>query len=282
VRISGYEGNTKVENSTAWQKYLPSGPLALLPLWDGYCSIVWSTTVSEAKRLVALTLSELAEEINAALQVDSLSSTRMRGEGREEDALPSWLTRLPLLSTVANSIRSEMKGVMATVKAGALLQSPPFRLPPRIEAIAVGDEAKGSGAVSFPLSFRQARRYIAPSGRVVLVGDAAHSIHPQAGQGLNLGLLDAETLADVLVQSLNVGEDIGSIKTLQRYEEDRYWKNLSMMATVDVLDTMFKGGKGQGWASRRFEEIRSTGLLGVNAIPPLKEAIARFAIGHTK
>ena len=156
----------------------------------------------------------------------------------------------------------------------AALVSQPFRTPPAVTAV----EGK---AVCFPLSFQHARRYLAATGRVTLIGDAAHTIHPQAGQGLNLGLLDAEALSDAVVASMSVGEDIGSLRSLTQYESERFWKNLSMMTTVDAINSIFKIGSDSK-LSQRFNVLRTFGMLGVNAMTPIKEFIANFAIGKSK
>lgn len=282
---------TSDNNTTAWQKYLATGPLALLPLWDGYSSIVWSTSVAEAKRLRGLSRDELASQINSALQENQQLSHKYSVLGDEEHdgtkLLPSWLRKLAasnndnsssghyqhLLAAGVVGFGKEVKALADSLMAASLINSP-FRYPPKVVSVE-------SSAVSFPLSFQQAKHYAAPAGRVVLIGDAAHTIHPQAGQGLNLGLLDVDSLTDVIVEGLNVGEDIGSYATLKRYEEDRYWKNLGMMTGVDVLNTLFKNS-GDGPLRSRIEFVRSFGMLGINGLSFAKEVIAKFAVGSPK
>lgn len=251
-------------NNTAWQKYLPTGPLALLPLWGGYSSVVWSTSVAESRRLQALPTDQLAAEINAALR-DNLRFIPHPHPRRKDFSGQS----SSLASRAMEEFRNLADGVMA-----ASLVSQPFRSPPAVTAV----EGK---VASFPLSFQHARRYVAEKGRVTLIGDAAHTIHPQAGQGLNLGLLDVEALSDAVVASILVGEDIGSMRTLTMYESERYWKNLSMMTTVDTINSIFKFGSDSKF-SQRYNVFRSFGMLGVNAMAPLKEFIASFAIGKSK
>lgn len=80
----------------------------------------------------------------------------------------------------------------------------------------------------------------APDTFFYSTGDAAHSIHPQAGQGLNLGILDATTLAEGIVRTLQTGGDLGNGHVLKEYERERYVRNLGMMTVVDVINTMFK------------------------------------------
>lgn len=260
VPVSGPGDSNGDANNTAWQKYLPTGPLALLPLWGGYSSVVWSTSVAESRRLQALPNEQLAAEIDAALR----NNLRFIPHRRQDIS-----GQASLASRALDELRNLADGVMA-----ASLVSQPFRSPPAVTAV----EGK---VASFPLSFQHARRYVSANGRVALIGDAAHTIHPQAGQGLNLGLLDAEALSDAVVASILVGEDIGSMKTLAIYESERYLKNLSMMTTVDAINSIFKFGSDSKF-SERYNVLRSFGMMGVNAMAPLKEFIANFAIGKPK
>jgi 2-polyprenyl-6-methoxyphenol hydroxylase-like FAD-dependent oxidoreductase len=125
--------------------------------------------------------------------------------------------------------------VADTAMSASLLQNP-FRSPPRIEGIA-------SRRVTFPLQLQQAKTYVSP--RVALMGDAAHSIHPQAGQGLNLGIRDADALSEIVLKGIEGGQDIGSILLLKDYERKRYYSNLSMLGIVDVINTLFNIGATQ-------------------------------------
>lgn len=275
VKVSKNDGSDISENNhTAWQKYLPTGPLALLPLWNGHSSIVWSTNVAESRRLQSLSGDDLVKEINRALQEnvgqqDFFEHSKRRMSDKARKILPSWL--LSEVTSLGNSIMS------------ASLLSSPFKYPPLVTSIA-------SKVVSFPLSFQQAKQYVSTSGRVAIIGDAAHTIHPQAGQGLNLGLLDVEALSDAIVGALLAGQDIGSRSTLSKYEEDRYWKNLGMMTTVDTINSLFKlghpssapEGSVRDMVEKRAAVVRTFGMLGVNALPTLKEFIANFAVGNRK
>lgn len=195
----------KSHQETAWQRFLPAGPLAFLPLANGDCSIVWSTTPDEAKRLLELPEDDFCQQL--------------------EEAFES--------------------------KLGKILQA-------------------GSRAV-FPLRLQHATAYVKP--RIALVGDAAHAIHPLAGQGVNLGLLDSATLAEVLLQNVRQGKDPGAYSSLRRYERWRKGENLSMMFAMDGFKKVF----GSDFASVRL--FRSLGLNLVDQALPLKNQIMRRAMG---
>lgn len=190
---------------TAWQRFLPDGPLAFLPLRDGRSSIVWSTRPEQADALLALG----EADFNAAL-----------GEAFDHR-----------LGTI---------------------------------------EASGERA-AFALLRRHAKRYF--QGRVALVGDAAHTIHPLAGQGVNLGLLDAATLAEVLLDARGVDRDLGAERVLRRYERWRKGDNLATMTAMDGFKHLF----GSPLAPVR--GIRNLGLSLVDRSGPVKQVMMRQAMG---
>ncbi len=190
---------------TAWQRFLPNGPLAFLPLPDGYCSIVWSTTPEEAEALLSL---------------------------QESDFL------------------------------GALERAFESRLGP-LERVG----PRGG----FPLRLQHAKDYVRPG--VALIGDAAHTIHPLAGQGVNLGLLDAAALADVLWVARGRHQRLGSFAVLRRYERWRKGDNLAMLAAMDGLNRLF------GIRAAPVRWVRNLGLNLTDASGPLKNLIIRRAMG---
>lgn len=116
------------------------------------------------------------------------------------------------------------------------------------------------------------RRYVAP--RLALIGDAAHAVHPLAGQGVNLGLGDAAALAEALAFARQVGQDVGDVGLLQsRYETQQQRANLGMMTALEVLWRGF--GVQQGLAGA----VRSAGLGVLNSLGPLKNGIMKYAMG---
>ncbi|MGE0370885.1 MAG: UbiH/UbiF/VisC/COQ6 family ubiquinone biosynthesis hydroxylase [Gammaproteobacteria bacterium] len=190
---------------TAWQRFLPQGPLAFLPLRDGRSSIVWSMEPAQAQELLRFAEAEFMERLAAAFE---------------------------------------------------------YRLG-RITA------AGGRGA--FPLRLQHAASYIAP--RLALIGDAAHIIHPLAGQGVNLGLLDAAALAEAVLDAAAAGADIGAPRVLRRYERWRKGDNLQMMLAMDGFKRLF------GSAAPLLRIARNLGLDLADAASPLKHAIIRRAMG---
>lgn len=191
--------------ATAWQRFLPAGPLAFLPLADGRCSIVWSTGEAHADALLSL----------------------------EESAFRKAL------------------GEASEYKLG--------------EIISAGPRA------AFPLQYLQADRYTGP--RLALAGDAAHVVHPLAGQGVNLGFLDVARLTEQLQAARRRRQDLGALKHLRRYERSRKTDNRVMGFALDGLKHLFAAQSSPIVAARRF------GLRTVNNVQPLKTFFIRQAMG---
>jgi len=124
---------------------------------------------------------------------------------------------------------------------------------------------------SYPLGLMHAHRYIAP--RLALAGDAAHLIHPIAGQGLNIGWRDVAALAEVVIDALRLGVDPGSLATLGRYERWRRVDNAMMLAATDALNRLFSNDLTP------VRLARDAGLAAVNRTPPLKRLFMRHAMG---
>jgi len=190
---------------TAWQRFLPTGPLAFLPLRDGRCSIVWSVNESRARLLMEL----------------------------EEPAF-----------------RRRLEDAFARCLG------------------AIG--AIGPRAV-FPLRLQHAEHYV--KRRLALIGDAAHALHPLAGQGVNLGLLDAAELAGVLDTAIASKRDIGSLWALRRYERARRGENMLMLAAMDAFKRVFSN------ENRPLAALRSAGLVLADRVSPLKHLFMRHALG---
>lgn len=126
---------------------------------------------------------------------------------------------------------------------------------------------------AFPLSYFVARSFIAP--RLALVGDAAHVIHPIAGQGLNLGLKDIAALAEVIVDAARLGSDPGQIDVLERYQRWRRFDTMAMGLATNSLNFLFSN------KSTLLRTVRDIGLGLVDRTPPLKELFIRQAAGLT-
>ncbi len=124
---------------------------------------------------------------------------------------------------------------------------------------------------SYPLDLTLAERYIAP--RLALAGDAAHGIHPIAGQGLNIGLRDVAALAEVLVGAARIGEDIGSEIVLARYQRWRRFDATALALGMDALNRLFSN------RNPALRVARDAGLKAVSRVGPLRRAFMREAAG---
>lgn len=124
---------------------------------------------------------------------------------------------------------------------------------------------------AFPLSAQHARNYVLP--RLALIGDAAHAVHPLAGQGANLGLADASALSTVIEEAIRRGEHPGDRPVLRRYERARKGANATMLHLMTGLNQLF------AVASPTFGELRRAGMRLFNASGPLRERAVRVALG---
>ena len=191
---------------TAWQRFLPGGPLALLPLADGRSSIVWSLPEDEAARVLALDEAAFCDELGVAID---------------------------------------------------------FRL---------GRITGCSARAAFPLRLQLAERYDAP--RFALLGDAAHTVHPLAGQGVNLGLRDVAELRDTLVDARSAGRDIAAPHVLRRYARRR--------RSADTLDALGFDALGRiyAWQAPPLIAARALGVRMIDRLAPLKQRLADHAAGR--
>ncbi len=194
----------RAHQNTAWQRFLPTGPLAFLPLDDGRSSMVWSAERRRAAELRAMSADALGAEV-----------TRASGEVLGECTLTT-----PVLS--------------------------------------------------FALKLQYALEYARP--RAVLLGDAAHVVHPLAGQGLNLGLLDCAALAQVLGEA-GGPQNFGDYSVLRRYERWRRSENLLAAGALDGLERLFTN------ADPLSTGLRTVGLAMVSKVPALTQGFARRALG---
>jgi len=137
----------------------------------------------------------------------------------------------------------------------------------------LGALSKASPRASYPLGFHHAARIT--DARLALVGDAAHGIHPIAGQGLNLGFRDVATLAEVLVEGKRLGLDLGDAALLDRYQRWRGLDTFMVALATDSLTRLF------GVPGKTASAVRRFGIAAVNAIPPLKDRFMAEARGES-
>ena len=231
------------EHAIAYQRFLPTGPVALLPLPGPYATLVWSTTPAHATLLKSLEPIDFMAMVNASFRLSTVDITYMHTISSGQDDELSWrLQHTPGLS--------EGEQVPHSV-------------------VAVQD----SSVASFPLRFRHADTYA--TNRVALIGDAAHTIHPLAGQGLNMGIGDVESLSRTLEYAVSHGQDIGDQLSLEAYNAEKYEPNHRLLGVVDKLHKLYS------FQSAPVVALRSWGLEAVNAITPLKEFLMRQASGNS-
>jgi 2-octaprenylphenol hydroxylase len=190
---------------TAWQRFLPGGPLALLPLADGRSSLVWSLPDDDAARVLAL----------------------------DDEAFMAGL------------------GLASDFRLGRIMATTP--------------------RAAFPLRLQLAGRYDAP--RLVLLGDAAHTVHPLAGQGVNLGLRDVAELRDTLRAARQAGSDIGAPHVLRRYARRRRSADTLDARSFDALARIY------AWQSPPLVALRGLGIDLLNRLTPLKRLLSSHAGG---
>ncbi|XP_060834424.1 ubiquinone biosynthesis monooxygenase COQ6, mitochondrial [Rhopalosiphum padi] len=198
----------------AWQKFAQLGPLAVLPLDNKTCSLVWTTSYEEANRLAKLNDNEFIDALNDGLSEEKESNNSSLLLADDAARIVSKVLNKCYQSNDENNPNKKIKS------------SPPVII----------DLIKDSRA-SFPLGFGHACRYVGQ--RVALVGDAAHRIHPLAGQGVNLGFNDVIELSNQLNQSVLTGADIGDLNALLNYETAAQRHNVPIMLGVDGIQKIY-------------------------------------------
>ena len=191
--------------NVAYERFTDTGPLALLPMSDHRCAVVWSAVPEQAEALKAI--------------------------GDEE---------------FLNRLQERFGGRLG-----------------RLQRV-------GRRAV-YPLTRTDVAEIVRE--RLVLIGNAAHTVHPVAGQGFNLGLRDVAALAEVLSGALRAGEDIGNTALLARYADWRRRDTRTITAFTDALVSVFSNDLGP------LALVRNLGLLGVDLLPPAKRALLRLSMG---
>ncbi len=200
-------GHEKPHGGIAHQFFMPSGPLAILPLTDNRCSIVWSETDARAAEIMDMNDDDFLTALRPAFG-DFLGDIHLTGK-----------------------------------------------------------------RFSYPLGLTVANQFIAE--RIALIGDAAHGVHPIAGQGLNAGLRDVGAMIDVLQAAKMRGEDIGSPAVLARYEQWRRFDTATLAMATDTFNKLFSND------NPLLRAVRDVGMGLVNANPSLRRNFIREAAGLT-
>lgn len=203
--VVAHVATERPHENTAWQRFLPGGPLALLPLADGRSSIVWSLPDAEARRVLALDEQAFMDEL----------------------------------------------GVTSDFRLGRIVTTTP--------------------RAAFPLKLQLAESY--QTDRFVLLGDAAHAVHPLAGQGVNLGLRDVAELRDTLIDARAAGRDIGAAHVLRRYARRRRSADTLDALGFDALARIY------AWQSPALVAARGVGVRLLDRLGPLKRRFSEHAAG---
>ncbi|KAJ6621397.1 ubiquinone biosynthesis hydrox [Mycena sp. CBHHK59/15] len=265
-------------NTTAYQRFLPTGPIAFLPISSSASSLVWSTKPQLAAALIAAGPAVLGSMVNAAFRLPDVSMRYLHHRiiDAHESGSPVSFAQIKAEITW----REQSHGIDDTsAYASASIDATTVGIPPAGAELLpplVGSLQPGTVA-SFPLRFNHADSYLGEreGSRTVLVGDAAHTVHPLAGQGLNLGLGDVECLARCIQNALLQGGDIGSRTTLLPYAQERYFENHSIMSVMDKLHKLYSTSlEPVVWA-------RSVGLEVLNEFDSVKAALMMTAGGDT-
>ncbi|KAJ3514987.1 hypothetical protein NLJ89_g2037 [Agrocybe chaxingu] len=268
-------GTFEGPNTTAYQRFLPTGPIAFLPLSPTISSLVWSTKPALAAALLASDPAVLAAMINAAFRLPDVSMKYLHSlvldfHARGSSISPSTLCEEIRWREQAHAIDQNSAYASTVDKAKVQLGIPPAdseSIPPLVTELQPGS------AASFPLRYNHAESYLGEGhgARTVLVGDAAHTVHPLAGQGLNIGLGDVQCLSRCIENSLLAGGDIGSYTALLPYAQERYLANHTLMSAMDKLHKLYTtDNQALVWA-------RSVGVEVLNELDSVKAAIMMSA-----
>ncbi|SSD58777.1 related to Ubiquinone biosynthesis monooxygenase COQ6 [Saccharomycodes ludwigii] len=246
-----------------WQRFLPTGPIAHLPLPGDWATLVWSTTPELSKLLVSLPSNVFSKLVNAAF---ILEDGDMQYYYRK---LSDAAVDKRIFDEIIEDIdyRIEVKSQQLINKNNSDMYYVDENYPPPIKDTLEKSRAR------FPMKMFHADTYVAP--RVCLVGDAAHATHPLAGQGLNMGLGDSKSLVSVLEKASSRGLDIGSVDLcLNDYWKDRYGTNMMLLGVVDKLHKLY------GTRNEVVVGLRQWGLNVVNNLGDVKEFMMNVVSGR--
>jgi 2-octaprenyl-6-methoxyphenol hydroxylase len=202
--------------------------------------------------------------------VTTVAHERDHGGRAEEHFLPAG----PFAILPLKGRRSSLVWTEETREAERIVALPDEEFHAELErrfGLHLGDIKVEGPRRAFPLGLHIARSFIAE--RLALVGDAAHVIHPIAGQGLNMGLKDVAALAEAIADAARIGLDPGGVDVLERYQRWRRFDTMAMGIATDGLNRLFSNG------SDVLRAVRDVGLGLVDRAPPLKNLFIREAAG---
>ncbi|VDM97358.1 unnamed protein product [Thelazia callipaeda] len=202
--VANLQVQASENNSVAWQRFTPNGPVALLPLTENMSSVTWSTNPKHALELLSLPPEQFVDQLNEFLTTD---------------------VHQDLITNQFLSVADQVLGGLFGIN-----ERPKFTVPEVISVI-------GDTRAAFPLGFGYSHSYI--SSRVALIGDAAHRTHPLAGQGVNLGWSDVKVLLKCLEKCVIDGGDLGSITYLSDYDAEGQRRNVPVQVACDWLNRLY-------------------------------------------
>lgn len=191
------------ENNIAWQRFLPTGPISLLPLNNEHSSLVWSTNPEHANSLCECHPEELMMKIN--------------------DAFWETFTHNQMVSSTHDRVKQLISTILP--EHTRVQQYPPT----------IGNVV--GRAMQFPLGLSHTKWYM--KSRIAFIGDTIHRIHPLAGQGANMGYRDVRNLVSCIEKSLYEGRDIGNLSSLKNYESRSQFENLPFLFVTDAMHRLY-------------------------------------------
>lgn len=248
----GVVGTIKMQfedyRAIAWQRFLTTGPLAILPMPDDNATFVWSSTPELADILLKVDDEIFPHLMNAAMTLEEVDL--------------NYIYKTLQINPADKLVIDDIEWRMSKISDEDLED----KFPMPVCEVLPGSRAR------FPLKFLQADTYCAP--RVALVGDAAHTVHPLAGQGLNMGQTDVAALVEALEVGLDRGLDIGSTLVLENFNAKAWPNNHVLMGICDKLHKIF---------STDFAPLvyfRGLGLKSLNLVDGVKDMMIRAISGR--
>lgn len=231
-----------VKNDTAFQRFLPTGPFALLPIGEGALSMVWTLPSETVERILSLNLPKenllLLFKAACRLLKSDVSYYLANPEVLSEEEY-KW--RESVLEDVHKDLNSPLPNLI---------------------------DVSSTSLAAFPLSLSIAQKTVAE--RTIIIGDAAHVFHPLAGQGVDLGIADVRDLCDTISEAASVGADLGDVDSYKFYEKRRLASTMTMAGFCDATHRVFD-------PSFPVPKLRTLGMKCVEMSPLIKNFVMQAA-----